>query len=349
MKRFYVVCTGVGVVLFGITSFFRHEPTKFYGIADTKETVINANGSVEIKQLPVVQGQTVKTGDTLVVLDRPELTLKINEITHMLNESTLRTKRDKVATSSELKKMRAEQTERINEIQTKISELEAEYRMKKELVATLRNRSLKDEMAEDGDSSKNPYLAQIKNLRELLEVAKAPLQARIDLYTKLSKAGNTPDQAQMLRLKTELDLLKKEKDKLIICAGQNGVIGSVNYKEGEKASAFDTILTLHEAAPSYIKGYIHENVYSHVAVGDTVTVISFSDEKQNVRGEVVGVGSRIVDYPVRLRKRQDIPIWGREVTIKIPDENSLLLGEKVLISVRNKKKKEVFYLSWTGS
>jgi len=344
MKRFYVVCTGVGIVLFGITSYFRSEPTKFYGLADTKETVINANGSVDIKRLSVVQGQAVKTGDTLVILDRPDLTLKINEISHMLSEYTIRTRRDKVATNSELKKMRAEQEERINEIQAKIQELEAQYKMNKELVATLRGRSLKEEMAEKEDSSNHPILAQIKSYRELLEVAKNPLQAQIDLLNnKLSTSNNDPIKAQTQRLQAELDLLEKEKDKLVICAAHDGLIGSVNYKEGEKASAFDTILTLHEAAPSYIKGYIHENVYSHVAVGDTVYISSFSDEKKTVNGEVVGVGSRIVDYPTRLRKRQDIPIWGREVTIKIPEENSLLLGEKVLISVLGKKKKWKFF------
>ena len=55
-------------------------------------------------------------------------------------------------------------------------------------------------------------------------------------------------------------------------------------------------------------------------------------DNNNVEGDVVGVGSRIVEYPVRLRKRQDIQIWGREVLIKIPENNAFLLGEKVRIS-----------------
>ena len=35
---------------------------------------------------------------------------------------------------------------------------------------------------------------------------------------------------------------------------------------------------------------------------------------------------------------KDIPIWGREVIIRIPENNTFLLGEKVLISVMAKKK-----------
>jgi HlyD family secretion protein len=116
------------------------------------------------------------------------------------------------------------------------------------------------------------------------------------------------------------------------------MIGMVKFKEGEKVSPFDTILTLHPAAPSYVKGYIHENVYSRVATGDTVEVRSFTDNRQATTGKVAGVGSRIVIYPERLQKRVDIPIWGREVIIKIPDNNSFLLGEKVLIVVHDAKK-----------
>jgi hypothetical protein len=49
-------------------------------------------------------------------------------------------------------------------------------------------------------------------------------------------------------------------------------------------------------------------------------------------GEVVGVGARIVEYPLRLRKRPDIQMWGREVQILIPPENRFLLGEKLVIT-----------------
>jgi multidrug resistance efflux pump len=336
MRRYYVVCAGVTAVLAGITMYFSSEPTKFYGIADTKETIINAYASVEIRKIPVVQGQTVTAGDTLVVLDRPELVLKINEISHMLSEYKARKIYQTTSSRSEVKQIQAEQAERINEITAKIRELEAQYEMNRKLVAELR--SLKKEESDLVDSTDNPILAQIKSLRSLLESAKNPSQIQIERINKQLTTADDPLAAQVQRLSDELSLLQKEQSKLVICAQMNGMIGTVKFKEGEKVSPFDTILTLHEAAPSYVKGYIHENVYSHVAVGDTVRVVSFSDDRQGFAGRVVGVGSRIVDYPERLRKRQDIPIWGREVVIKIPENNSFLLGEKVLISVMTKKK-----------
>ncbi len=48
-------------------------------------------------------------------------------------------------------------------------------------------------------------------------------------------------------------------------------------------------------------------------------------------GQVVGVGSRIVPYPKRLSKHQDLQLWGREILVRIPEQNDLILGEKVMI------------------
>lgn len=78
-------------------------------------------------------------------------------------------------------------------------------------------------------------------------------------------------------------------------------------------------------------GYIHENSAQTIATGDEVEVVRESTRENSITGSVVGVGSRIVEYPIRLRKNPDIPLWGREVQIKIPEENNLLLGEKLII------------------
>jgi len=67
-------------------------------------------------------------------------------------------------------------------------------------------------------------------------------------------------------------------------------------------------------------------------VKDKVRVVSMANKSAATIGEVVGVGARIVEYPLRLRKRPDIQMWGREVQILIPPENQFLLGEKLIIT-----------------
>jgi multidrug resistance efflux pump len=342
MKRYYAVCLGVGAVLAGITVSYRSEPTKFYGIADTKETIVNAEEGVEIRKLRVVQGQAVKAGDTIVILDQPALAIRINQIENTLEEYKKLLEYQTKMNEADRRQYQAEQKEKINEIKTQISELEAERARNVKLVKEMGSLQNERRMIEEIEDGTNTLVEQINGLKRQLEAAEYTLSVDINRQ-KLLKNTDDPAQSQIRRYTRELELLQQQQQQLVKTAPIGGMIGMVKFKEGEKVSPFDTILTLHAAAPSYIKGYIHENVYTHVAVGDTVVVRSFADAKQTIRGVVLGVGSRIVDYPERLRKRQDIPVWGREVLVKIPEDNGFLLGEKVLISVLQRKKKLDFF------
>ena len=290
MKKLYFVWIVVCIVLVTISLQYKGESTGFYGIADAREVVVNAGNPVEIKKIHVVQGQSIKEGDTLIELRRPELDMKINEI--ILQTSQIKTQK----------------YAKVNSIKSQIQELQAQYERNKKLTAELKSFK-KENSAADQNDSRNPLLIKIENLKKELRLAMSPAQ-----------------------IKEELNLLLSEKEKLTIYAQINGIIGSVNAKEGEKVSPFTPIITLHTKSPSYVKGYIHEDVYNKVNVEQKVTIASFSDPNNTIEGEVVGVGSRIVEYPVRLRKRPDFQIWGREIIIKIPSENNLLLGEKVRIS-----------------
>jgi HlyD family secretion protein len=75
-----------------------------------------------------------------------------------------------------------------------------------------------------------------------------------------------------------------------------------------------------------------------VKVGQQVRIESLTEPKVTLIGTVTGVSSRIVEYPVRLRKISDLQMWGRQIIIKIPENNRLLMGEKVIISFMNQKK-----------
>ncbi len=87
MKIFYLILVIVTGVLIVLSINQKGESTSFYGIAETREIVINSDNSVEIQKIHVVQGQTIKQGDTLVELSRPELNMKINELSHQASQA----------------------------------------------------------------------------------------------------------------------------------------------------------------------------------------------------------------------------------------------------------------------
>ncbi len=109
------------------------------------------------------------------------------------------------------------------------------------------------------------------------------------------------------------------------------MIGNVHVKAGEYLPSFKPLITLYEPNPSQVIAYVHESLLVKVNVGDKFIVQSMQDENNKFEGQVVGLGSRIVEIPERLRKMPDLKTYGREVVIKIPVDNSLLQKEKVKI------------------
>lgn len=351
MRRFYIVLFIALAAVALMTAYYKSETYRFYGIADTKEIVVNYNLPVEIKEINVVQGQPIRSGDTLVILDQPELTLKINEISHALDEikatkATLATR-----SRSEIRQIKAEQIAQVNKIKAEIKKLEAEYELNKKLMSELRSFSKSGKNPADGSDISSPILVQIAELKKLLGAASSPSQIVIDRLTDEISSSEDPLVVQVERMTKELTMLNAEKEKLVILAQIDGIVGSVNFKEREKVSPFDTIMTLHRESPSYVRGYIHENVHSSVSVGQSVNIRSMADAYVS-EGDVVGVGSRIVEYPLRLRKVQEIMMWGKEVLVRIPDDNKFLLGEKVVISVPYGKTKsfvKIFFSCFLNS
>lgn len=336
MKRLYVLCVVLAGLLAGLTAYYRSEPDTFYGIADTKEIAISSESAVEIRRIAVAQGQMVSQGDTLLVLHNPELELRLSQISHELNELRARKSAHATLSKSEILQLKAQQQERVSEIQAEIKELEAQYDLNKQLVSELRSLDRDKPAAAGTGEAKNPVQIKLESLRQLLRLVQDPSRVYEGRLANALSSEGDPLTEQVNQREDELRMLNEDRKRLTIVAQIGGVIGSVDFKVGEKVSSFTPILTLHAASPSFVRGYIHEDVYSQVGLKQKVRVQSSQNRRHNVEGEVVGVGTRIVEYPERLRKRAEILIWGREIIIRLPEDNSFLLGEKVLISLPGK-------------
>lgn len=335
--KLYLVWLLVLGVVVAITLHLDSESTHFYGIADTREIVINSDNAVEISKIAVVEGQSVEKGTLLLKLTSPELTLKINQISHQLAELKATKGVSKTELISQINQLKAQRASRLSEINYSIKQLENQYRINKDLKAGLK--SLKDDGVRSG--AENPLKMRIAGLKKELALSLHPLNIKIKLLEQELNAPQSPIKIQVERLEKELVLLRQANKKLDIYSPISGIIGSINFKPGAKVAPFGAILTLHTRTPSFIKGYVHENVYSSMGVGQEVLVKALAESKSkkggqvgSIKGVIVGVGARIVEYPVRLRKHPDIQTWGRELLIKIPDHNNLILGEKVMILSR---------------
>lgn len=310
MYFFYVVIGITIVAMAVITLAMKSESTSFPGIADAKEIVVNVQSAIEIKKIRVMPGQIVKIGDTLV---------EYND----------------VFSQSEVRQERLELDDRKSEILGELQELQSQYKVNQSLVSDLKSINKEYSDVKKTSMKSNPVLLKIDFLKkELRRIEGSSKNSLRPLNNKLALSGNTIDE-QVKQREAELKVMQGERLNFYILATIDGIIGGVKFRDGEKVNDFDTIVTLHTLSPTIIRGYIHENSYSQIGVGQKVIVTSQDVKKYKISGEVIGVGSRIVEYPMRLKKYVDLQMWGREVAIKISEENKLLLGEKVMISIEH--------------
>jgi hypothetical protein len=134
-----------------------------------------------------------------------------------------------------------------------------------------------------------------------------------------------------------LEVLVAGKPDRYLFSEKAGVIGSVNYKPGEKVPAYGPILTISPESPTQVTGFIQEAMSSRAEVGDYVKIRPMSNADIEVEGRIISFGSRIIEIPSRLSTGLvSQTIYGREVIIQLPAKNKLLAGEKVVISPRSK-------------
>ena len=314
------------VALFVINSDFKSDGNIFLGIAQTDEQVINFQSDTEIKQVMVTAGQQVAEGDVLMEVDHPQLSARLAQIENQLQEYRASSRQTNNENASLIVQLASQMKARASELNLEINQLTTQLELNKEL-----NKELKSIPQNTGASIQNPVELRIASLKEELMLSNQSYQAQIDQLRSANNAGNNPVQAQIDNLEAELALLREEQKQQRVIAPIAGIIGSISFSPGELVSSFTPIMTINSKTPSFVIGYIHENSAQMIGLGDEVNVLRESTREDPITGSVVGVGSRIVEYPIRLRKNPDMPLWGREVQIKIPKDNNMLLGEKLII------------------
>lgn len=275
-----------------ISLHYRGEHTEFTGIAETRENIISSEQPVLVRKIHVLAGQQVAAGQLLVDLDNPGLRRTISEL------------------SREIEKLREDRSARAAELTMQIDRLQARYDFNRRLAAGLKSIDGSNPAAAPADTC-SPLKVEIDGLRKARAVAADP--RRIDL------------------LATELALREKEQRELRITARAAGIVSDVKYCEGETVQPYQPILTIHRTAPSFIKGFVHEYIHSSISIGQQIAVFSMADPARTVTGTVTGLGARIVQYPMRLQRMLNVCVYGREVRVKIPAGNPLLVGEKVIL------------------
>ena len=330
----WVLCVIIALVLGFV---YQGKAAMFRGIAEASETIISLPSPTEIVKVHVVSGQEIHAGDTIVEINRPDLMLRIAELTREIDALEGRSNLSSAEIDQKVADVKANLETRRLTLTAEIRNLESEYQSNKAISAKLKSLSNSKSQSDGNDA----MAMRIKSLKNELALATKSANEQIALLRGSSKLQKASGKSEAENLKKELEELKKQQEELIQIAKEDWVVGDVNVRDGEKVSSFAPIVTLTHKAPTLVRGYINEQIYQNMNLGEAVKVTTLAGTGKAVVGEVVGLSSRIVPFPTRMWKMPEMPVYGREVTIKIPEENHFLLGEMVMIaetSLKNLKK-----------
>lgn len=306
----------------------------FHGFASNQEMNINLENSAQVKSILISPGQSVSKGDILLKVTRSSIAVSQSDINHDISKLESQHQIWESGLKNSLRTLKAQKTERRNELQSAINKLESEMKINETLIRDIES----IDQVQDKNGS-NPRQIQLDGLKEDLRLSMITYNLEIRKVEKDLYNPDNPIKIQIAKLGDNLEFLNEEENNLNITAPNDGVVGTILCEVGENIPAYSPYLTIYEQVPNHVKGYVLESLIPNIEIADSIKVQSVSHSYLCITGVVTAMGSRIIEIPSRLRKNPNYTTYGREIEIRIPPDNPFLQNEKVILkaNVNNKK------------
>jgi len=307
--------------------FFKNKlknSNEFFGIAENQIRNVNLEYPVEIIKIYKLQGESVQLGDTILKLRRVDLETKKQKVEFDKLEIEKRILLEKEEYLSAKSILENEKSELRKIYLIKYAELERNAKLQTELVSQVLNPN-------EISSNSNKFLLNDLQEKEKLDILEIDLKIK-NLKNEFDARQNE-NQVRKNKLVYEISEIGKSEQSLDLICTEEGIIGQLEFNQGDKIQEYTSLLKIYSPHPNTVTIYIGDNQLSTLKLGDSVKISSLNTMGYTLTGFVVALGTRITALPERLKKIPELRAWGREVQIRIPAQNDLLQGEKVLVSI----------------
>ena len=331
-NSYYIAILCFVGVLWQLNQTMVTNTVSFYGFAENKETEINYNAPIIVAKIHVRPGEYVKANTPLLEVYQMQSKSTIQEEPYQIAELQAKEIMWKTEKEKEIDQLLAKQKLEIDRIETDIAKLTYQKSFDQKLYKKLQSVATKI-------NTYRPMTAKIKALERELSLVKSSYQRQVKAIQQELVIGKNPYQINIERLEAQQQFERTNQRKLIqILAPTDGLVGTIQCKEAEHIPAYQTLISFYEPNPTLVKGFVQEHLLLHVNLRDSFLVRSTKDASILCTGAVVGLGSRVVEIPERLRKMPDIKTYGREVLVAISADNRFLQKEKIILEFINPSK-----------
>ncbi|MEQ8470741.1 MAG: HlyD family efflux transporter periplasmic adaptor subunit [Marinoscillum sp.] len=310
-------------------AFTSEDSSAILAEVEPKRYAVSFQKAVRIKQLFAVPGEQVKIGDPLIRVERPDL---------LLEKENLQNKVALLKANLEKKQLQKSNKLYLNDLEFDLREKQLINEIESTKLRLAQQIKLKEGFKKLNYESESKSDTLLQNILSLLLDEKAILEREFKLNRQeiLSvfdlETANTTAEIQLIE--KELQLLEEEEKELVQFARVDGAVGSINVEVEELVPAYTSLLSVYENNPTIIRAFTNENNSLELISGTEVFVES-TNRQYKIKGKIIEIGTRVIQYPDRLRTFDQRPSWGREIFIEIPEESKFLNGEKVFVILEN--------------
>lgn len=320
-NTFYLLVLVTGVALITVSAlYFKGSTSGLPATATAKELVVRSGHPAAIAGILVRSGQTVKKGDTLLVLTSLELSDGGEKLQTKL--SSLETEKN------------ARLTELNNAIRLARNDISLEItRIREEINQSQRELDLNAKLTgrHDIPVSETPIASRIRDLNSQIELYNVQLVQKENELRSAHAANQTILQNQIDLTVLELKSLRKAQQDLVKVSDRDAVVQAVPVAIGSVVDAYSTVVTLLPSSPTTATAYLSAGLPEPV-IGSEVKVEAFGSSGARVAGTVIGYGS-MVPLPEILQKSTAVKAFGKEVFVSLPEQNGFTTGEKLLVKL----------------
>ncbi len=275
-------------------------------------TAISYENAVRIKDIYVVPGQHVDSGDLLMEVDQPEI---ISEIRRLETEKY---------------RLEGRLSETVSQYFMDLDDMVSRTNLEIDIL-TARKKAISGEGGFDKVNTNPTYEMDLTLIDQQISDLRQSSRRRNSQMKNLVTRDTAQIQKQIRGIDELLAELNNQTSFRVAIAKFDGIIGSIDVQLDELIPPYTTVLTMYGGQPTIIKAYASERTARRDLIGSQVTVKS-KTRKYSVQGRITEIGQRIVQYPEMLNPQTEtVASYGQEIFVKIPEDNQFLNGEKVYV------------------
>ena len=331
----------------------------FYGTAEADQIDVSTLVSGKIKEINVQEGQFVKAGSLLAIIDTPENQVKAeqSEISVESAENELM-KAEEGSREEEIniQKAMVQQAEAaVRQTENVVKQAEAlvgqseqsqksaqdTYTLKKkqydDIKALFDNGAATEQDLENAEYALNTALYAMESVKHSVDSAKAQLSG--------SKAQQESTKAQLTATQEKLRLLingatersinaseysvaqaekGQELTKLVldnskVSAVKDGMIETVNFSEGEYVGVGSPLMTITDQSDLWVKIFVPEKALPSLKLGKTVSIRCDYLKEKDIKGQITYISSEAEFTPINIVTKEDRMKLVFAVKVKILD------------------------------